>query len=88
MVDELSGSKDREELESFHTDRRCVELSLDPVRGNYDAAHLKEINRRIFQDLPGIGFNDVTPGQYRPAVPDFRARENIAENRGQITVVI
>ena len=30
---------------------------------------LKEINRRIFQDLPGLGFDDVTPGLYRSPVP-------------------
>jgi len=55
-------------LESEYTRFRIVELALDPVRGNFDAAHLREINRRIFQDLPGLGFRDVTPGQYRPAV--------------------
>jgi tetratricopeptide (TPR) repeat protein len=27
----------------------------------FDVAHLKEINRRIFQDLPGLSFPDVTP---------------------------
>ncbi|MEX3557157.1 MAG: Fic family protein [Burkholderia sp.] len=38
------------------------------MRGNFDAAHLKEINRRIFQDLPGHGFADVTPGEFRQPV--------------------
>ena len=70
MVDELVRAKDREKLEGFHTDRRSIELKLDPVRGTFDGAHLREINRRLFQDLPGLGFLDVTPGQYRPAVPD------------------
>lgn len=56
MVDELARSKDRENLESFHTARRSFELQLDPVRGNFDGAHLKEINRRLFQDLPELGF--------------------------------
>ena len=59
--------EERQKLEAGHTFRRIVELRLDPVRGKFDAAHLKEINRRIFQDLPGLGF-DVTPGQYRPPV--------------------
>jgi cell filamentation protein len=58
----------RQALEATHTWRRIVELRLYPVRGGFDAAHLKEINRRIFQDLPGLGFDDVTPGEYRPAV--------------------
>lgn len=31
---------------------RIVELKLNPVEGNFDAAHLKEINRRILQDMP------------------------------------
>ena len=70
MVGELVGAQERAKLEGSHTDRRSLEIQLDPVRGTYDAAHLKEINRRIFQDLPGFGFDDVTPGQYRPAVPD------------------
>ena len=60
--------EERQTLEAKHTFRRIVELHLDPVRGKFDAAHLKEINRRIFQDLPGLGFDDVTPGQYRPPV--------------------
>ena len=43
---------------------RIVELELDPVRGTFDAAHLQEIHRRIFQDLlhhnPGeYGFQQV-----------------------------
>ena len=61
--------EERQTLEAEHTFRRIVELRLDPVRGKFDAAHLKEINRRIFQDLPGLGFDDVTPGLYRSPVP-------------------
>lgn len=60
----------REQLEADYTFKRVVELELEAVRGNFNAAHLKEINRRIFQDLPGAGFNDVTPGEFRPPVPD------------------
>ncbi len=60
----------RQRLESDYTFRRIVELELDSVQGRFDAAHLKEVNRRIFQDLPGAGFDDVTPGEFRPAVPD------------------
>lgn len=61
-------AEQRQALEATHTWQRVVELRLDPVRGNFDAAHLKEINRRIFQDLPGLGFDDVTPGEFRPPV--------------------
>ena len=58
----------RQALEAIHTERRIVELKLDPVLGSFDLVHLKEMNRRIFQDLPGLGFADVTPGVLRPAV--------------------
>jgi len=40
---------------------RIAELERDPVKGNFDAARLKEIHRRIFQDMP-----HYTPGEYRP----------------------
>ncbi len=60
----------REELEGRFTRWRITELEASPVAGNFDAAHLKEVNRRIFQDLPGAGFDDVTPGEFRKSVPD------------------
>jgi len=60
----------RQEIEADYTFKRLVELELYPVRGNFDATHLKEINRRIFQDLPGAGFENVTPGQFRQPVPE------------------
>jgi len=60
--------KDRERVEGLYTAHRIFELRLDPVRGSFDAEHLREINRRIFQDLPGQGFADVTPGEYRKPV--------------------
>lgn len=66
---ELS-EEEKQRLEAKYTYRRAFELSLSPVQGNFDAAHLREINRRIFQDLPDLGFNDVTPGIYRPEVPE------------------
>lgn len=51
--------EERQTLEAEYTFRRIVELHLDPVRGKFDAAHLKEINRRIFQDLPSLGFDEL-----------------------------
>ena len=59
----------REQLEAHHTFRRLVELELNPVQGNFDVVHLKEINRRIFQDLPGNGMPEITPGKFRVPVP-------------------
>jgi cell filamentation protein len=61
--------RDREAVEAFYTARRIAELRLRPVQGAFDVAHLKEINRRIFQDLPGQGFDDVTPGEFRAPAP-------------------
>jgi cell filamentation protein len=59
----------RHALEMRHTLRRITELELDPVAGRFDSDHLREIHRRIFQDLPRLGFPDVTPGEYREPVP-------------------
>jgi cell filamentation protein len=67
-----SGNARRQELESRYTAQRIAELRINPVCGSFNAAHLKEINRHIFQDLPELGFADVTPGVFRPAVsPDL-----------------
>jgi cell filamentation protein len=52
---------------------RIEELARNPVSGSFDIAHLKEINRRIFQDFPKHGFDDVTPGQFRPPIGGFGA---------------
>jgi len=60
---------DRQRLEGNYTGYRILELRLNPIQENFDAAHLREINRRIFQDLPKLGFDDVTPGVYRTEVP-------------------
>jgi len=76
-------AEQRQRLEADLTFRRLVDLELNPVRGNFDAEHLKEINRRIFQDLPGAGFADVTPGQFRPPVP---AGKDWMKQRGLATV--
>ncbi|WP_108610836.1 Fic family protein [Aminobacter sp. MSH1] len=69
MTAETERTELRERLEAFYTSKRLTELYLSPVGGKFDAAHLREINRRIFQDLPSAGFPDVTPGQYRKAAP-------------------
>lgn len=47
--------------------RRIVELEIKPVTGNFDVNHLKEVHRRIFQDLPKMGVN-ISPGIFRPPV--------------------
>lgn len=45
-------AEQRDQLEADYTYQRLYELSLEPVRGNFDAAHLKEVNRRIFKTCP------------------------------------
>ena len=56
----------REQIEAEVTHKRIIELQLKPVRGNFDADPLREVNRRIFQDMAGAGFDEVKPGEYRP----------------------
>jgi cell filamentation protein len=63
--------EERDRIEGRFTEARILELKFKPVSGSFDIAHLKEINRRIFQDLPRIaGFEGVTPGRFRPPVPE------------------
>ena len=74
MTDRFSSTDEwearREEvLEARYCVARLAELQLSPVRGRFDEAHVWEINRRIFQDMPAAGFAEVTPGQFRAATP-------------------
>jgi cell filamentation protein len=55
-----------EDIESRYTSRRIFELQENPVKGNFNAAHLKEIHRRIFQDMPAKGLDGFSPGEFRP----------------------
>ncbi len=48
-------------LEGALTSARILELQESPVTGRFDVAHLKEVHRRIFQDLA-----QHRPGQFRP----------------------
>jgi len=68
MADDSLTPAQRQIIEARHTFQRIVELRVEPVGGVFDATHLKEINRRIFQDLPGLGSPDATLGQYSPPV--------------------
>ncbi len=64
-----SGELDR--YEGDVTAIRIAELIASPVRGQFDRAHLCEIHRRVFQDLPRH-----TPGQFRPdAVAHIKLRQ-------------
>lgn len=57
--------------EAALTFARVRELQRDPVQGQFDVAHLQEVHRRIFQDLP-----EHHPGEFRPDAPGhFKNRE-------------
>jgi len=61
---------------AFLVSQRIRELRHNPVDGAFDIAHLQEIHRRIFQDVPGIPNvalvvrEDFTPGKFRSPVPE------------------
>jgi cell filamentation protein len=57
--------QERHNLESDLTWRRIRELGLNPIKGDFDAAHLKSIHRYIFQDLAKAGLNHIPPGSFR-----------------------
>ena len=61
---------DQNKNELKYTSFRAKELQLSPIKGNFDAAHLKAINQHIFQDMPGLGkgFEHYRPGLYRAEV--------------------
>ena len=52
------------EINATVLSRRIVELEFCPVQGKFDADHLKEIHRRIFQNLP-VKCEDFSPGEFR-----------------------
>lgn len=53
-----------EAIEARLVANRIAELVELPIAGLYDAAHLREFHRFIFQDLP-----KYAPGEYRPDAP-------------------
>lgn len=61
-----------DELEFRLTQIRINELRANPIQGKYDVAHLKEVHRYIFQDLPKAGLWKYSglPGEFRSPVPE------------------
>jgi cell filamentation protein len=54
VLKNLRGFRDPALLDRFEAGaaaRRLVELTKAPVKGRFDTAHLREIHRRIFQDV-------------------------------------
>ncbi len=60
MISEAARKKE-EELSAV----RILELRLNPIKGNFDVTHLKEVHRYIFQDLPKAGLTHIPPGEFR-----------------------
>jgi cell filamentation protein len=67
--------------EGARTFARIRELEVDPVKGNFDVAHLKEVHRRIFQDLP-----HHAPGEFREDAPAHN-KARVLESSGNRYVV-
>jgi hypothetical protein len=57
------------ELATRLTWKRIKELELRPIPGKFDAEHLKEMPRVIFQDCPENGITQYSPGEFRPPTP-------------------
>jgi cell filamentation protein len=78
-----------EQLEGSLAGNRISELRETPVWGRFDAAHLREIHRRIFQDFPSHGFDGFSPGEYRspqPAGADWH-KNRMYESQGVVLTV-
>lgn len=60
---------------------RIAQLANDPVKGSFDAAHLREVHRRIFQDLPRH-----RPGEIRPNAPEHVKIRRLESTRERYTV--
>lgn len=63
---------ERNAIERRYVFLNYVELAQNPVRGNFDADHLKEIHRRLFKDLPEKGLDHWKPGEFREPPPPGR----------------
>lgn len=70
-----------DQREALLTATRQAELVLDPVRGEFDIAHLREVHRRIFQDLPHHG-----PGEFRPEAPGHFKHRVLEDSRTTVLV--
>jgi cell filamentation protein len=70
-----------EQREGALTFARIGELDDAPVKGKFDAAHLREIHRRIFQDLP-----HHAPGEYRPDAPIWVKGRSLEASGGRYPV--
>ena len=78
-----------EEAEQLLNDNALVrirQLRRNPVNGNFDAAHLIEIHRYIFQDVPKYE-PDFVPGGFRPAPEGDWYKKRIPPNQSPYFVI-
>ena len=70
-----------DQREAFLTATRQAELVLNPVQGELDVAHLREVHRRIFQDLPHHG-----PGEFRADAPGHFKHRRLESTNATVLV--
>lgn len=70
-----------DQREARLTATRQAELVLNPVQGDFDVAHLREVHRRIFQDLPHHG-----PGDFRPDAPGHFKHRVLEDSKATVLV--
>jgi hypothetical protein len=63
----LQPPKNIEAIEAALVANRIAEIVERPIDGNYDAAHLREFHRFIFQDLPSTRRVNIIPTRHRTA---------------------
>jgi hypothetical protein len=61
----LQPPKSIEAIEAALVANRIAEIIERPIDGNYDAAHLREFHRFIFQDLPKYAPVNIVPTRHR-----------------------
>ncbi len=82
-MSELSDEQ-KQQLEAKYTYRRVLELSISPVQGNFDAAHLREINRRI----PGSTRPSLNPATAVSIAPTVLCHAHQFKNMANSTAVV
>ena len=74
--DRLAAQKLREQMEADLVKNRIEELRENPIKGNFDAAHLKAVHAYIFQDLPhhqpGVVRDDTAQSWIKHRAPEGR----------------
>jgi fido (protein-threonine AMPylation protein) len=72
-------------LEASLVAGRVKELQENPVHGNYDAAHLRETHRYLFQDLPRARLwnYDIAPGEYRKETISWSKERRLESMNGE-----